>query len=163
MLAHRHLLDQFLHGENLLRRQDLRDLEGVGAGGSFDDGQLLLARRVIHLNLEHEPVKLGFGQWIGAFLLDRVLRGQHQKWVGQRIGLAADRQLPFLGGLQQRALGFWRRAVNFVGEDQVAEERPRHEAEHAFAGGVVLLQNIRARDVGGHQVRRELDAAEGLS
>ena len=31
------------------------------------------------MDLEHEAVELGFGQRIGAFLLDGVLRGQHEK------------------------------------------------------------------------------------
>ena len=34
-------------------------------------------------DLQQETVELGFGQRIGALLLDRVLRGQHEERIGQ--------------------------------------------------------------------------------
>ena len=43
----------------------------------------------------------------------------------------------------------------------LAKSGPLHEAERAVAGGLVLLEDVRAGDVRGHQVRRELDAVEG--
>ncbi len=88
--------------------------------------------------------------------------GQHEEWIGQGIGLAADGQLAFLGGFQKGALRFGRCAVDFVGQDHVAEEGAWDEAEDALAGGVVLFEDVSAGDVGGHQIGGELDSAEGL-
>ena len=54
----------------------------------LDDLLLLLARRVLDVQLEHEPVELRLGQRIRPFLLDRVLRGQHEERLGEPVGLA---------------------------------------------------------------------------
>jgi hypothetical protein len=69
--------------------------------------------------------------------------------------------LLLLHGLQQGGLGLGGRAVDLVGEQDVGEDRPTDEDGHALAGGVVLLDDVGAGDVGGHQVGRELDALEG--
>ena len=70
--------------------------------------------------------------------------------------LAIDGHLPFLHGLEQRALRFGGRAVDLVGEQERREDRSAHQLE-----GVVLeVEDIGAGDVGGHQVRGELDAVE---
>ena len=84
-----------------------------------------LKRRILDEHLEHEAVLLGFGQRIGAFLLDRVLRGQHEERVGQLVADAADGDLPFLHGFEQGGLRLRRRAVDFVGENHVGEQRAR--------------------------------------
>ena len=55
---------------------------------------------------------------------------------------------------------FGRRAVDFVGQQDVAEDRPGHERPSAVAGGGIFLDDVGAGDVGGHQVGRELDALE---
>ena len=38
---------------------------------------------IIDLDVEHEAVELRFGQRIGSFLLDRVLRGDDEERIGQ--------------------------------------------------------------------------------
>lgn len=53
------------------------------------------------------------------------------------------------------------RAVDFVGEEHVGEDGALDEAEGAFAGGAVFLEDIGAGDVGGHEIGGELDAFEG--
>ena len=53
---------------------------------------------------------------------------------------------------------FGRRPVDLVGEDEVGEDRARLEAEDALAA--LLDEDVRAGDVGRHQVRRELDPVE---
>ena len=74
--------------------------------------------------------------------------------------LAADRDLVLLHRLQQRRLRLRRRAVDLVGQDHVAEDRPLEEAELAGARSPVFLDHLGAGDVRRHQVGRELDAAE---
>ena len=111
-------------------------------------------------HFEHEPVELRFGQRVRAFLLDRVLRGEHEERVGHLMPDAADRDLPLLHRFEQRGLRFRRRAVDFVGQNDVREDRPGEKPELALAGGAVLFDDVGARDVGRHQVGRELNAAE---
>src|SRR3546814_6803492 len=49
----------------------------------------------------HEAVELGFGQRIGSFLLDWVLRGDREKRVRQVKRLPADGHFAFLHRLEQ--------------------------------------------------------------
>ena len=51
-----------------------------GAAGDFE---FLAEVRILDEHLEHEPILLRFGQRIRPFLLDRVLRGQHEERIGQ--------------------------------------------------------------------------------
>jgi hypothetical protein len=66
--------------------------------------------RIGHVDLHEEPVELRLRQGIGAFLFDRVLRGEHVERRGQRPVFAGDRHLAFLHGLQAAptASGGWR-------------------------------------------------------
>ena len=74
--------------------------------------------------------------------------------------LPADGDLVLLHRLQQGRLRLRRRAVDLVGQDHVGEDRALQEAELPRARAAVLLDDLRAGDVGRHQVGRELDAAE---
>jgi hypothetical protein len=73
--------------------------------------------------------------------------------------LAGDRDLVFLHHFEQRALHLGRRAVDFVGEQQVGE----HGAERRVELAGLLVVDARADEVGGHQVGRELDALEAAA
>ena len=74
--------------------------------------------------------------------------------------LARGRDRVLLHRLEERGLRLGRCAVDLVGEDDIGEDRTVHEAECAVAGCVVLLEQLRARDVAGHEVGRELHARE---
>ena len=84
---------------------------------------------IADVDREHEPVELGFGQRIGSFLLDRVLGGhdEERRLEVERVGPGRD--LVLLHGLQECGLGLGRRAVDLVGQHDVGEDRPLHEAE----------------------------------
>ena len=71
-----------------------------------------------------------------------------------------DRDAVLLHRLEQRRLRLRRRAVDFVGEHDVREDRPRREHHLPPAGRRVLLHEVGAGDVRRHQVGRELDARE---
>ncbi|MNP50140.1 hypothetical protein D3C76_1443850 [compost metagenome] len=64
--------------------------------------------------------------------------------------------LPFFHGFQQCGLDFGWGAVDFVGEDDVAEQRARLETNAVAFGR--LLQDLAAGDVRRQQVGGELDA-----
>ena len=85
------------------------------------DVALLLLLGVGYFGFEHETVHLRFGQRVGSLLLQRVLRGQHQKGLRQRIGVVADGHLTLLHGLQQCRLHLGRGAVDFVRQHEVGE------------------------------------------
>ena len=112
--------------------------------------------RIADAQLEHEPVDLRFGQRIRAFLLDRVLRREHEERLLELERRAADRDLLLLHRLEQRRLHLGRRAVDFVGENDVREDR---SALHRELTGRLVV-DLRAQHVGGQQIRRELDAME---
>ena len=76
-----------------------------------------------HVQLEHEAVDLRLGQRIRPFLLDGVLRGEHEERLGQLERLPADGDLLLLHRLEQRRLHLGRRAVDLVGEHDVGEDR----------------------------------------
>ena len=80
---------------------------------------------------------------------------------GSGIGkvLAADRHVPLRHHLQQRRLHLGRRAVDLVGEHEVRHHRAELDVELLPA----LAVDAGAEDVGGHQVRGELDAGEGAA
>ena len=121
---------------------------------------LVRRARVVDHHVQHEAIELRFRQRIGAFLLDRILRRQHEQRPIELMADAADGDLVFLHRLEQRGLRLRRRAIDLVGEDDVREDRPGHEADAARSGGAILLDHLGADDVRRHQVRRELDAAE---
>ena len=57
-------------------------------------------------------------------MLDGVLRSHDKEWVWQTEGLFADGYLMLLHGLQQGTLYLRWGAVDFIGEDEVREDRP---------------------------------------
>ena len=110
------------------------------------------------LDEDHGSRALRFGQRIRAFELDRVLGGEHEERPFELIGAPGSRDGVFLHRLEQRRLRLRRRPVDLVGEDDLREDRPLHEAERAMP--VLFVEHLGSRDVGRHQIRRELDALE---
>ena len=72
------------------------------------------------------------------------------------MGVVADRHLPLLHHLEQRRLHLGRRAVDLVGEQEVAEDRAFLGVEAAGVGAVDAC----ADEVARHEIRRELHAPE---
>ena len=145
---------------DLLAGGDDRDRRIEVSGRVREDAPLLLGARILDHDVEHEAIELGLGQRIGAFLLDRVLRRQDEQRPIEGEPRAVDRDLVLLHRFEQRRLGLRRRAVDFVGEQDVGEHRAADEANHAASRRPVLFDHLCAEDVGGHQVGRELDAVE---
>jgi len=110
---------------------------------------LLVVGRVAEGDPHQEPVQLRLGQRVGAFVLDRVGRGQHVERRLQREGLPLDRDLALLHRLEQRGLGLGRGAVHLVGEQQPGEQGAGPEVEL----GALLVVDERAGQVRRQQVR----------
>ena len=70
-----------------------------------------------------------------------------------------DRDALFLHGFQHGRLGFGCGSIDFIGQDKIGKDRTFLESKCSSAS-IVFDQHVRAGDVGGHQVRRELNATE---
>ena len=158
MFGYRHAADDLLHARDLVGVDHRADLHLVLAGAAPDDLQLLFLTGVAHEHLHHKPVELGLGERVGALLLQRILRREHEEGRGQGVAGAADGDLPFLHGFQERRLGLGRCPVDFVGQHDIGEDRASHEAKRAVTRGLVLLDDLGAGDIAGHEVGGELDA-----
>ena len=121
-----------------------------------EDAPLLLERRVAHEHLQHEAVHLRLGQRVGAFLIDRIFRREHEERDGQLVRFAAERDLPFLHRFEQRALHFRGRPVDLIREDDVCKNGTLRDVILTVAGVV----DERAGDVRGQQVGCELHAVK---
>ena len=106
--------------------------------------------------MHQETVELRLGQRIRAFLLDRILRRHDQEQRRQQIRRAPDGDLALAHRFEQRRLHLGRRAIDFVGQQQVVENRAALE----FEGRLLRPIDLGAGQIGRQQVRRELDAME---
>jgi hypothetical protein len=138
-----------------LGRDDLLDLR-LARERTLHDRQLVGVIGVVDEHLEHEAVDLRLGKRVGALRLDRVLRGEDEERLRDGVGLPADRDLVLLHHLEQRRLHLRRGAIDLVGEQEVAEDRPELRVERA----VPLPVDPRAYEIRGDEVGRELHAVE---
>ena len=162
-VADGHAAHQSLRLGQFGRRQHGGGFCRSGAGRRQQHGALIVPVRIGEVDLQQEAVELGFGQRIGAFLLDRILRREHMEGPRQRPVMSGDRDVPFLHRLQQRGLGARAGAVDLIGHQQLAEDRAGQEAKgaaptHRPACLRRVIQNLAAEDIGGHQIGRELHA-----
>ena len=108
------------------------------------------------IDLHQKAIELGLGQGIGAFLLQRILRREHMEGAGQIMPFTGDGDVIFLHRLKQRGLGSRTGPVDFVGHEQLRENGSPHKAEAPASAGS-FFKDFGAKNIGGHQVRRELD------
>ena len=132
----------------------------IHARGGLHDLDLFLQRRIVEPEVEHEPVELCLRQRIRPFLFNGVLCREDKEGFPQRIGMSRRRDTVLLHRLEQCRLSFRRGTVDLVGQDNIGKHRTLNELESLDAGGLVLLDDLRTRDVARHQVRSELDTAE---
>jgi hypothetical protein len=124
-----------------------------------EDGVLLVRVRVAQLYLHEEAVQLRLRQGEGAFQLHWVLRGDNEEGRRQGQRLALYRDLAFLHRFQKGALGTGRGAVDLIRQDDVGDDGAGTELELAL----LLVVEVDAGDVAGHDVRRELNALEAAA
>ena len=160
MPGDRHAAHQALIDHDLLLGEDRIDLRRVCRGRLVHDANLLLAVRVADVDAVHEPVELGLRQGIGSLVLNRVLSRHHKKGRLKLKSPACRGDRAFLHRFQQRGLRLGRCAIDLVRQDQVGEQRPFDEPHHPLPCLLIGLEDLRACDVGGHEVGCELDAFE---
>ena len=123
---------------------------------ALQDLVLFLERGILDHQLKHKPIDLCFRQFVCAFLFDGILRGEDEERQRQQHGFFPKRRLFLLHGFEQSALNLCRRAVDFIGQKNVGEDRPALCAE---CRGLRVVDE-RADQVTGEQVWRELHTAE---
>ena len=74
--------------------------------------------------------------------------------------MAAHGAGAFLHRFEQRGLRLGRSAIDLVRQHHVAEDRAVDKGPLTVPGGEVFFNDVRAGDVGGHQVRGELNSPE---
>ena len=131
-------------------------IDAAHAGMIADDFLFARARGIAHADAHQEAVELRFGQRIGAVMLDGILRRENHEGLRQRMRVIIDGDLRFVHRLEQRGLRFRRGAVDFIGDDDVGEDRAGFEFEF-LRGGIV---DADADHVARKHVRGELDALE---
>ena len=154
------LPDQPLKRHEILTRHRTLEVRVQDGRGRPHDLELFVLRRMLDDDVEHEAVELGFRQGIRAFELDRVLRREDEERLVERVGAALNRDAVLLHRFEERRLGFRRRAIDFVGQHDVREDRARREDHLTAAGARLFLDDVGAGDVGRHQVGRELNPVE---
>ena len=112
--------------------------------------------RIAERQAHQKAIELRLGQRIGAEVIGRVLRGDHEEGLRQRARLAFDGDLLLLHGLEQRALRLRPGAVDLVGQQDLRE----HGAGVEHEGFLVALVDADAVEVRRHQVGGELHARE---
>ena len=151
---------------NLLKRKNLstsqhgRQHGFIGARCLLQNTQFFGGGWVLNDDVEHETIQLGFRQRVGAFLFDRILSRQSEKWVRKIVRVRTDSDVTLLHRLQKCGLGLGRRSIDFVRQQNVSKQWSLNELKDSSASFRVILQNIGPGYVGRHQVRSKLDSSK---
>ena len=151
-------IDQFhggiLHELSAARGRGLIRLIDIFLAVKDESGQVK-AKEMTGLTQE-ETVELRLRQRIGAFELNRVLGRDDEELLAEAVGRVVDRDLALLHRLEQGGPRLWWSPVDFIGEQDLSEDRALDQSERAGLG----VKDIRADQVSRHQVGRELHSAE---
>lgn len=160
--AHKRAAYGLLGPEHFVARRDLlyvKTREGVAIrrGVVFVENAFLGRRVGIpDDDLEHEPVKLGEGERIGALMLDGVLRREDDKRLRQQVHLFFLADRGFLHGFEESRLRLGGRAIDLVRQNEVRENGTFAKDEFP----ALRPEHVRAADVVGQKVRCKLDPSE---
>ncbi|MPM65689.1 hypothetical protein SDC9_112586 [bioreactor metagenome] len=152
------ILHLALHERKVLRGDDPADIvQRNGVLVAAEHLHLAAAVGIAHGEPNHKAVELRFRQRLRAGRTGWVLGGDDHIRLRHRVRYAVHGDAVFLHNLQKRGLRFTGSAVDFVREEEVAHGGARH----IRARNAARLQGGIPRDVGRHDVRRELHALIG--
>ena len=143
-------------GDILWRDGHRHFVNQMSGAGSADQSQLLLPSGVAHAQPHKKSVGLGLGKREGSIGFQWILGGHDHKWLFQLVGLAVHGNLPLLHGFQQARLRPRRGPVDFVRQNDVGKKGTRTKLKIPR----FLVVEIDARQIGGQQIRGELNPAE---
>ncbi len=121
---------------------------------AFEKGALGGAAGVAQRDAQQKAVELRLGQGIGAELVERVLGGDDEKWLGQAARLSVHTHLALFHRFKQGALHLRPGAVDFVGQQHLRKHRAG--VKHELAA--VAVEHRNAQQIARHEVGGELRA-----
>ena len=143
--------DKFCRGHQ--RQQTIRRLPSApGSQQSFFGRPIGIAQFEAH----EEAVELRLGQGKGTDLVGRILGGDDEKGRGKAAGFALGGDLAFLHGFEKGALGLGGSPVDFVSQNELAENRTGKEAESS----AVPIEERDAGNIRREKIAGELDAGK---
>ena len=118
----------------------------------------LLLRGKSNQNFEHKTVKLCLRQGIRSFTFYWILCRKHKKGFCECVAFISDSHSMLLHCLKQCGLCFGRGTVDFICQYQIGKYWPPLKGKRTSP--LIFDNNIRARHVTWHQIRRKLNAFE---
>src|SRR3954452_9217282 len=126
---------------------------------AFDDRVQLVATRIPDDQFKEKSIQLSFRQRVCPFLFDRVLRRHDKEWRIQLVYVASNADRPLLHRLEKGGLRLRRRPIDLIRQTNLSEERTFLELKLA-PPGLILDNHVRAQNIRGHQIGRELNSRE---
>ena len=99
---HRHFAYQLLQLQQDRAVQHLVDFRFCPFGRAIEHFGQFSGAGIIHQQFEKETVELRFGQRVGPFLIDGVLRGEHEERLGELAEFSGGSDLFLLHRFEQR-------------------------------------------------------------
>ena len=131
----------------------------TGAGGAVKDCLKIRRLRISNQQFGEKSVELGFGEWVCAFHFEGVLGGHDKERLGQTVRRTGDGHGVFLHGFEKCRLRLGGRAVDFVGQQNVGEQRAFLKIKDPATIGR-FGKHLRSNQVSGHQIGSKLNAPE---
>ena len=154
-----HFAHKLPHLGKVFGRKNFFGVRDRFRGRAAEDFDQIRALGKVDNQLVDKAVELGFGQRVSAFHLKRVLRRQHKKDAFELVGISAHSHLPLLHRFKQRRLSLRSCAIDLIGQQQIGKDGAGLKVKSLFAA-FAFDDYVRAYDVGGHQIGRELHARE---
>src|SRR5690554_800150 len=101
------------------RRNQLRRILIFSEIIALNDENFFLQSRITDFNFEKKTIQLGFGKSVGAFLFYWILRSKNQKRRLHIVLISIDCNLSFGHYFKQCCLGFGRRTVDFINQNNI--------------------------------------------
>lgn len=140
----------FSKGKKVVGRDDGAKGQSGAPAAALQDLDLVLTGRIADGDADHEAVGLRLGELLCAGGAERILRRHDDERLRDGVGLAVDREAPFLHDLKERGLCLRRGTVDLIGEEEIRHRTAGHVAK--AAGGFVIhgkSRDIRGQDIGG--------------
>lgn len=140
----------FSKGKKVIGRDDGAKGQSGAPAAALQDLDLVLTGRIADGDADHEAVGLRLGELLCAGGAERILRRHDDEGLRDGVGLAVDREAPFLHDLKERGLCLRGGAVDLIGEEEIRHRAAGDVAK--AAGGFVIhgkSRDIRGQDIGG--------------
>src|SRR4030095_10769380 len=115
--------------------------------------EFLICGWIGNIYFKQEPVQLCFWQMIGSLLFNWILNSHNHKWRSKWIGLTVYRNLPFFHYFKQCSLRFCRGTVDFIDQNDIAEDGSLLEIK----SGLPRIEYRGSNHITWHKIGRKLN------